>query len=58
MKIFVETYQGLKIFLEEDHFVVRNGSDWIEAETLEEMKTEISEYFQETQFGEANGFFN
>lgn len=56
---FVETHAGLRIYQsEEDGFHASNGSDCFGyADTVEEIRAEIDDYWQGTEHGPLNGIF-
>lgn len=54
----IERYKGLVIYRDENGFFAENGYDALGyTETVDELKVEIDDYFNGTEFGEANGFF-
>lgn len=55
----IETYTGLRIFLNEDEgYYANNGPDGFGfCERIDDLKTDIDEYWLGTEHGEANGFF-
>lgn len=56
---FVETHAGLRIFRDEEcGYYAENGSDCFGyADTVEEIRAEIDDYWQGTEHGPLNGFF-
>lgn len=57
---YVTRYKNMAIYRSEDGYSACNGPDFAadNEPTLEDAKASIDAYWEETQFGEANGFFN
>ena len=59
MTRYVSTYQGIKIYRNDDGYYGSNGPDQFGYhDKLEDIEAEIDDYWNETQHGELNGFFN